>query len=237
MTASILSDATPTARVRWRGDRLAGVAGIVFVAGVLFQNIVHAAIEPAADASGATILSSLDGHRGLIEFVFALFVVEMAALLIFVGAVYRRAIDAPSGWLARTGLLGVAGIVACFTATVAIEAALTGTQTLTSAPHVVEGLWAVHMAFFTLNFTAIGVALFGLSLATAATGLVPRWFRIVGPIGAALLVIGAMPVVPAVQGSMAGMGIALPGFVIWLAWMLFASAGILRDTPKAEPAP
>jgi len=237
MTASILSDATPTARLRWRGERLAGVAGIVFVAGVVFQNIVHAAIDPAADASGATILSNLDSHRGLIEFVFALFVIEMAALLIFVGAIYGRAIDTPSGWLARTGLLGVAGIVACFTATVAIEAALTGTQALAGAPHVVEGLWSVHMAFFTLNFTAIGVALFGLSLATAAAGLVPRWFRIVGPIGAGLLVIGAMPVVPAVRGSMAGMGFALPGFVIWLAWMVFASAGILRDVPAGVTTP
>ena len=234
MTASILSDTAPTARARWRGERLAGVAGIVFVAGVAFQNVVHAAIDPAADASGGTILSSLDGHRGLIEFVFALFVIEMAALLIFTGAVYRRSVDGQWGWLARTGLLGVAGIVACFTASVAIEAALTGTQALSGAPHVVEGLWSVHMAFFTLNFTAIGVALFGLSLASADAGLVPGWFRIAGPVGAILLIVGAMPVVPAVRGSMASMGVALPGFIAWLVWMLFASAAILRAEPGAE---
>jgi hypothetical protein len=33
---------------------------------------------------------------------------------------------------------------------------------------------------------------------------------------------------------MASMGVALPGFIAWLVWMLFASAGILRAEPEAE---
>lgn len=233
MATAIVSEPRTTARFA-ANDRIAGFAGLVFVAGVVFQNLVHAVIDPAGDATGAAILSHLADHRGLLEFTYGLFAIELVALMVFVGAIVHRLRETPAGWLARAGLLGVAGIVTLFAGNVVVEIALSAsTGTLASSPHVVEALWAVHQAFFGLNFAAIGTALLGLSLASAAAGIVPRWFRIVGPVGAALLLIGALPTLQTAEGSMAGMAIALPGFVAWLAWMLFASVSVIQH-PAAD---
>ena len=85
-----------------------------------------------------------------------------------------------------------------------------------------------------MAFAGVGVAiaLLGLSIASARSALVPGWFVVLGPIGAALLLAGSAPVVPAVQGASTRL-FMFAGFPVWLLWMVVAGLGLWRETNPA----
>lgn len=228
MTSVSLS-AQPAARGAGLSARLVGLAGLAYVGMVAAQNVIRAALEPAADASVKDIVSYAVDDRGALELMFAFFVGELICLTVFAGAAHARVRRAPSGWLATAGLLGVAGIMVFFSLLVALDAALVVLgDSLAASPALTQALWALHATLFSLNFAAIGVAVLGLTVPSAEVGLVPAVFRPLGIIGFVLCAAGAIGVVPEAEGNMGLMAIALPGFLVWLAYMSAASLHLLR---------
>ncbi len=233
MTTAILST---TERGAWKpalSARLGGISGLVFVVTVIFQNVVRAVIDPAADASPADVTAWTVDHRLALELLAALFLFEMPFLAAFVATIYRRTVSGPSGWLAATGLIGALAIVVFFSINVAVEVALTAQgAALADSPAVTSALWSFHQALFAMNFAAVGVALLGLGLAAAAHGLIPRWMGYASVAGAVLLVGGSLGAVAATEGSMAPLAIAMPG---WLVWMAFVAVASFRLAASPEP--
>lgn len=81
------------------------------------------------------------------------------------------------------------------------------------------------MAF---NKIALGLALAGFSLAAVGSGLVPRWFRIVGPAGAAVMIAASVPVQAGAEGDPATM-VGVIGFVTWVLFLLVFGARLRRE--------
>jgi hypothetical protein len=61
-----------------------------------------------------------------------------------------------------------------------------------------------------------------------ASGLVPGWFRVVGPAGAAVMLVCSVPVKAVAEGSPATMG-ALVGFLVWLVLLAVLGTRIWRE--------
>ncbi|MFQ6031008.1 MAG: DUF4386 family protein, partial [Dehalococcoidia bacterium] len=151
------------------------------------------------------------------------FVMSMYTLAFFASGVYAlvRPIerDRQEGWV----VLGVLGIVfqnGVFTVVIATDVVLLmlADSLLTNAG-TTEAVWNLQRALFTLNGTAIGIAFFGLSMATLRAGIAPKWHSYGGIIGSVAFLLSAIFVVAALQGSLIFI-IGLVGFILWLLWIL-----------------
>ena len=214
--ASVARQLVPTA-----GLRLAAWAGMAFAVSVIAQNLwaQGTAVLPDADATPAEVVDAfVDAGNAT-----AVLVSWVAANLILIvtflaGAHHRLRRDEPV-W-AGLGLVGGAALVAFFVMLqVPIVALAVGGQSLADSPELVSVLWTSHRAIFAFAGLALGLALVGFSLAAASAGLVPGWFRIVGPVGAAIMIGASIPVQAGAEGEPATM-VGLVGFVVWLAFLL-----------------
>jgi hypothetical protein len=134
------------------------------------------------------------------------------------------------GW-AITGCIGAAGVMALFGVVVAAEQALS-VVAMADRPSLgaIEALWAFHDSAFTVLDLSLAIALLGLSRAGVAAGLTPRVFEILAPVGAALLAVGAMAGPSIAAGDAQPLfGLALLGFLVWLAFLVTTGLRLLRS--------
>ena len=231
MVATVTGENTRTeAPVVVSAGRYAGLGGLVFVAALVFQNILRAK-APAFDAAPGTVSSYFLHHRVAALIPLGMFPIEMLALFAFVAGVWTSASRSENRWWATMGVLGAAAIASLFSLVNIIEIVLTAkAETLVHSPIVVEVLWAVHAAAFGLDLAAIAVALIGLSRAATASALLPARLGAAVLPGAAFLLLASVFTVALTNGG-PWLGVGLVGFLFWLVFMVATSISLLR-TPQ-----
>ena len=210
-----------------RPERLAGMAGLIFTATVLFQNVLRGS-GPLNDASQATIVAYYSSHHGSMALLLASFGLGFAALLTFLAGLSARA-SADSGaapW-ARLGLIGGVLIGCTFTLVNVLEAGIDAASSSGASPALLGVLNALYWTAFGINLLPIGTALLGLSQAGVRARLIPRWLGRASLVGGPLLIAGGMGSLAIAQGSH-WLLVGLVGFVVWLVFVVTASIGLLR---------
>jgi hypothetical protein len=214
----------------WR--RLAGAGGLAFAATVIIQNALRAGF-PSNDAAPQRVIEYYAHHHGVTLALAALFPIGALGLAVFVsgvvGDVVPRVVGRPAGRLpGLAGALGATGIIANFTAMIALDLALAGYIHRGSPDAaVVEGLWLAHNAVFGVLLTSIGVALAGLGTAAARVGLIGRRWQPAVLVGAALLVV-ASATTPAILEGGPTFFVGVAGFVVWVVFVIRTSVALLR---------
>lgn len=207
--------------------RLAGAGGLVFAVTLAVQNILRAA-APGFGAAPAQVTAYFTHHRAAVLVPLGLFPAEMLALFLFAAAMRGRPGREPDRWWAGVGTLGVAAIAALFAVVNMTEIVLAAkAERLASSPAVIQALWTLHAAAFGLDLAAIAVALTGLSRAAVSARLIPAWLAAAAWPGAGCLLIAAVFTVALANGG-AWIALALPGFLIWLVFVVTASVALLR---------
>lgn len=215
-----------------RGDhlRLAGWSGIAFVVLAVVQNVLRTTLLPASDAPASVVAQGFRDHHGALVTLVALFVVAGVALSVFLGGVWTRITSAAPSW-AQTGIVGAIGTFAIFPVLVSCEVALM-TVAGRASPDLaaVDVLWTLHNAIFAINSLALAVAVLGLSTAAVRAGAAPGSFATTGPIGAALLVVGA------VGAPMIARGAGQPLYALmglgYLSWLVLVTSMSVRLTRR-----
>ena len=222
--------ATGAAAAQDSGTRWAGLAGLGFAVWVAAQNIWigAAGLDPDPDASAPKILEKVVEHQDTYGLRVAMVPIGMVLLLVFLGGAWARLRNGAPLW-ARVGILGGVLVAGLFPlVNVPVTALSIGGERFADDPVLVDALWDMHLATFAFTGVVLGVALLGLSLAAVAAGLVPAWFRIVGPIGAAVLVVSSVPVKAAAEGSPATMA-GIVGFLVWLVFLAVLGTRMWRE--------
>lgn len=210
---------------------LAGVGGLTFATTVIVQNALRSGF-PSNDAGAQRVIDYYAHHHGVTLALAALFPIGALGLAVFVSGVVGAVIHVdgpPSGRLpGLAGALGAAGIIANFTAMVALDLALAGYIRRGSPDAaVVEGMWLAHNAVFGILLTSIGVALAGLGTACVRVGLIGRAWQPAAVVGAALLVV-ASATTPAILEGGPTFYVGLTGFMVWIAFVVRTSVALVR---------
>lgn len=215
------------------GDLVGGVGGLAFVASVVAQNVLRSVHLPANNASAATVSAYYASHHSTSLALAALYPVGAIGLAAFLGALLSRLWSPTVRAAALAGAFGGTGIIAMFTMTLATDTALAEyVHRGQHAAGVVSAMWITHNAIFGLLLVSIGVALAGLSAATATAGLVPAAWKKVGLIAAAALVVtGACN--PALVGGSKLLYLGLAGFIAWVLFVTSAAVALLRQRESA----
>lgn len=212
------------------GVRVAGVAGIAFAASVVAQNLWSGAVGllPDGDAGAAEVLDVFADNGGAYGILVGWVALNLVALAVFLAGAYDRLRRDEPMW-ANVGLIGGITLMVFFAmVNLPIVALAAGADSLAGSPELVEMLWTMHGAAFALAGVALGIALVGFSLAASSAGLAPRWFRTVGPIGAAIIIAASVPVQAAAEGSPATM-VGVAGFLIWLLFLVVCGTRMWRE--------
>ena len=92
-----------------------------------------------------------------------------------------------------------------------------------------QAIWALHNSIFSILDLSIAIALMGLSKAAVAAGMAPKAFTKLGPVGAALLILGTVAG-PAIAAGDATALFAVTGlgFLIWLAFLVVTGIRLVR---------
>jgi hypothetical protein len=221
----------PARETTIRPGQLGGVGGLVFASSVIVQNALRAKF-PTNDAGAAEVIRYYANHRSVTLALAVLMPIGLAGLTTFLGAVIARIGRRPGRGAAITGAFGAAGIIATFTILTAFDLAIAGYIHRGAADvSVVDGMWVMHNAVFGLLLAAIGIAVAGLTRASAASGLLSlRWKRF-GLVGGTLLLAGATTTPGIIDGSPT-MFIGVAGFVVWLAFIIRTSVALMHQ-PQA----
>ncbi len=211
---------------------IGGVGGLVFAASVVAQNGIRASF-PGADASAQKVIDFYGAHRGATLVLAALYPVGAIGLAAFAGGLLSRLRSRAARGPAFAGAIGLAGVFAIFTATVASDLAVAGyVHRGSAAADTVTGLWVLHNAIFGVLTASIGVALAGLTAASVAEGLIGAAWKPAGLLGGIALCVSAA-FTPAILDGSGMIAIGLAGFVVWLAFVVVVSVALLR-TPGAD---
>jgi|SRR5579884_2274016 len=205
-----------------------GIGGLVFAVSVAAQNLLRSVDLPGDNANPASVTAYYASHRGVTLALAALYPIGALGLAAFLGALLSR-LSAPAvRGAALAGGFGGAGIIAMFTVTLATDTALAQyVHHGHPAPDVVSAMWLTHNAVFGVLLVSIGVALAGLSAASAGAGLVPAAWKRVGLIGAiALAVAGGCT--PALLDGSKVLILGLLGFLTWLLFVATAAIALIR---------
>jgi hypothetical protein len=194
-------------------------------------NIVNAAISPAADADADAVAQHLIDDRVSIGILGAAFIVLTPAVYWFVAAVVRVIVRHGYRHAAIAGALAVAGVFTMFGSSVASRLSLVAAvETGAVDSSTVWGLWKLHTVLFAFNAAPLAVAFAAFAIPAAAIGLVPRFFKVLAPIGAALLLASAVLALPMAEASEVPIALGGLGFVSWLAFVLAAGLGLVRQS-------
>jgi hypothetical protein len=206
-----------------------GVGGTLFVLTVVAQNIIRSKM-PANDASTQHIIDFYAEHHRQSAVLAVLFAIGAIGLALFSGGLLARLVPGHARGPAFGGLVGVGGVVALFSTTVAIDSALSAyVNRGAPADDVVTGLWLLHAASFGVLTIFIGLALAGLSAAAAEARLVPTVWKPIGLV-AGVLAAASGALTPAIVEGSKALALGLVGFIAWLAFVVNASIGLLRTT-------
>lgn len=215
----------------FRPDRIAGLAGLAFAAIVGVVNIaIGAASPPMADASGGEIVAFMTDNRTLLGGVAAVIPFAVVSLFLFISSVFSRLSDASpeSAFWTRVGTVGIVLVEVMFLTRMIFEFVLiANAEALAGETVLVETLWQLSNAAMVVNGLALAVTLLGLSRAASIAKLIPRWQEVLGLGSAALFFIGAVSLLPSLEGSPIGI-VGLPAFAGWVAWLAMTSVRLLR---------
>jgi hypothetical protein len=219
-----------TAAERPAGTRLAGLLGAAFAVSVIAQNLWTGAagILPDPDASAADVVETFVDHNGAYAVLLGWVALNIVAISVFLAGAHHRLRRAQPIW-SGVGLVGGISLIVFFAmVNLPIAALATGGESLADSPQLVDALWHMHGAAFAFAGIALGIALAGFSLAAAGAELVPRWFRTVGPVGGAVIILASVPVQAGAEGSPATM-VGVLGFLIWLLFLVIFGLRIWRE--------
>lgn len=228
----VVAQRTRDDRAVTTGTAWAGVGGLVFAATIVVQNVLRGAGAPSNQADPAALLAYFTTHRATEWTLVVLFTVGAFGLSLFAGGVLGRSIelDPRTRTWAQSGILGVAGIVAVFSAMVACEVTL---LTVAGRPGAAGSqlvvLWTLHNALFAVLTVSIAVALLGLSRAAATAGVTHRSFGAVGVVGAILLAVNTAMAPLITDTSSPVLAVGLVGFACWVAFVIATGYRLLVD--------
>ncbi len=200
-----------------RTDRLAAATGAVFVVAINVGNTMETAGQQNVQ-TGRQILSELQ-HRTTTQSVgIALEVLSFAALMIFLGYLYRvlRRAERPDGWAAAAAL--VAGIVPL---AIKLGSAAPGIAEILRRddlnPDIARTLEDLGGGAFVISGFAFGVFVAVASGAALGSRVLPRWLTISG------LVVGVLTVVAGTAGVLDPEGYMPIPFLLSFLWILVTS--------------
>jgi hypothetical protein len=213
------------------GARIAGLGAIAFAAIVIVQNILRGGSAPSNGASAEEVLLHYADDRAMTAVLVATFVLGGSALAAFLAGTMRRLLaGGRPGWAILGGVGGV-GVMALFAIVVGAEQALS-VVAAGDRPDLgaIQALWAFHNSAFSVLHLFLALAVVGLARAGVAAGVTPRVFDTLAPAAAALLLVGAVagPYVAAGE-AMPLFGLALLGFVTWLAFLVTTGLRLVRS--------
>lgn len=209
--------------------RRAGAAGLMWAAILVVTNIVNGAVAPDPDADATTVMQHLADDRVALAWVSAGFVVGIPLVVFFMSGVARALVDRGMQLAAWVAILGFAGVAALFGMVAATRLSLVAAvETETLDPSAIWTMWKLHDVVFGFNAAMLSVTFAAVGVAAASVGLVPRWFRVVAPIGGGLLLVSALLTLQSAEGGMAGLAFGGLGFVTWVIFVITLSIGMIR---------
>lgn len=216
-------------------DKVGGIAGLLFAAGVLLQNGYLLSGNPLPDASLEDVRAFYSASAGRIEVAVGWVALNVLFLLTFGAAITERLTTSP-----RTSLWGrlafgaVVLLAAAFSVTTALQGALVASIAELEAAGLLRAFWDLHSTAFAMSGIALSAVLLGLSVGTLSEperAVVPRWVAFLGLLGSAsLLVAGGLSVSTVTGGP--GIFFQLGGFATWLVWLLAGAVGLLRGSSR-----
>lgn len=218
--------------------RWAGLAGLGFAVSVVLENVFigAAGIRNGPGTPAERVLESVTQYGDAYGVLFAWVALTVVLLAVFVAGAYARLREA-APVLATVGLVGGVLLSALFPLSNAPMVALVvAAKGLAGNLILVELLQAMHLAIFAFAGIALGVALFGYSLASVSAGLAPGWFRIVGPVAALVMIGGSAPIKAVAEGVPATL-VSLLGFLVWLAFVAILGFRMWREAARGDVSP
>lgn len=219
-------------------DKVGGIAGLLFAAGVLLQNGYLLQGNPLPDASLDDVRAFYAASAGRIEVAVGWVALNVLFLLTFGAAMTERLVRSP-----RTSLWGrlafgaVVLLAAAFSVTTALQGALVSSIARTESMDLLRAFWDLHSTAFAMSGIALSAVLLGLSVGTLSApehALVPRWVAYLGLGGSASLLVAGGLSVSSVSGG-PGIFFQLGGFATWLVWLIAGAVGLLRERAPAPP--
>ncbi len=209
--------------------RASGIAGLAFVAGVVLQNGVLLAGNPMPDAPLAEVVDFYRDGGGRIEAAVGLVALNIVFLLCFASGVAERISAVPGARIAGRAGFGAAVLLGgAFLTTTALQAVLTTRVDDLADAGLVQVVWDLHGAAFTMSATGLAaVLLFFAAGSLLGADLVPRWTAVLALVGTGLLLVAGLLAAPTVDGG-PGLFLQLGGFVTWLVFLVAASVRLLR---------
>ncbi len=219
-----------------RFARLAGVAGIGFVAILVTANVLLAAAglpTPSEAASVDEITTVFAAGSGSLRLASALLPAAwLLATFFAVGVCVCLGRD-ERGRVDPWSLVGLAGVLmqsVVFTSVEATRLALMSAAQY--EPGGVAGLWGLYTALFGFNQVFLATALVGLSMSGIRTGVIARWHAGIGFVAAALLFVTATTSPYGVGGVNPLALLGLVGWLLWLVWIVAYSIVLIRRAPE-----
>lgn len=217
-------------------ERVAGVAGLTFVALVAATNVAIGALDPpSGNANAGEVVAFFEDHGTALMAVRAMMPISFVALILFLGGAFPRlssASPAAAFWT-RVGAIGIVMVGVLFLTHTLVELPLlTNIEGLAGEPAVVESLWLLHGASLIFSGLGLTVTLLGLSRAARLSGLIPAWQEAMGLLAAFGFFVAAMAAAAALDGSPIGL-LGLVAFLAWLAWLAMTSIRLLRSNGDA----
>jgi hypothetical protein len=221
-----------------RSQRWAAATGAVYAVAIMVGNGIATAGQ-GNDESGQQVLSDLQHRTTAQNIGVVLEVLSFAALMIFLGYLYRvlRRAERPESWGAAAAL--VAGIVPT---AIKLSSAAPGLAALLRrdelTPDLARTLNDIGGAAFIISGWAFGVFVAVAAGAAFASRVLPRWLTISG------LVVGVLTVVAGVAGVLDPAGYMPVPFLLCIAWILVTSVvwtlrpprPVTRTTERATDA-
>lgn len=156
--------------------------------------------------------------------------ISWVLLIVVAASVWTWARSAGIDLLSPTvGVLGSAMTMGTLSAAIATDAALI-TSVEGMSLDLVELATGFTTVLFIVNWAALALALYGLSRATTALGLTPKWLDRLTLAGAFLLVIGSTQSGPVLHGFLPGVLLGFAGFVVWLTYLAVLGVQLLRTS-------
>lgn len=221
------------------GEKVGGIAGLLFAGGVLLQNGYLLQGNPLPDASLDDVRAFYTASAGRIEIAVGWVALNVVCLLTFGAAITERLVKDPrtSVW-GRLAFGAIVLLAAAFSVTTALQGALGASIAGLETPGLLRAFWDLHSTAFAMSGIALSAVLLGLSVGTVSApeqALVPRWVALVGLVGSASLLVAGGLSMSTVSGG-PGIFFQLGGFATWLVWLVAGAIGLLRAGSRGAVA-
>lgn len=222
--------------------RTVGLLAIALATSLIAQNAVLVAADAPSYGDPITeVLTWHADHRGAVTFAVGSEALNIPLLLALVTSLHTlllRRGGRGTGW-SRLAMAAGTTLTAVFALyTVLWNGVVLAADDLTAASAELALAWQMHAAAFALALPAVGTTLIGAALATHAGRLTPPWQRALAVTGGSLLIVAGLANLAIADGSTLLL-IGMPGYAVWLIWLLATGTRLLRTSTgdPDEPAP